>query len=162
MIWTGIAVSLICIGPVAWMFYRGYASDNRLKKQLKALAMANHWHFGQAEINGGRLCAIDRKNAIVALVHDVKGVAKVSYATLNPLVSIRYSAGGINEEEEPCNLIVDNGHSFSTLQFYTPGIDNAIKYRDLEQFGQRWFAEAQKVAVKSRKPEAKSGQAVRV
>ena len=149
MIWTSIAVSLMCIGPVAWLFYKGYAMEQKLNNQLKKLEKNNDWNFSQSEINNGnRICAIDYNNKVIAMVRVVRGEAVVKYALLLDVIELNYAAGGINEEDEPCELIILTEHGITPFVFYQPGVDASIKFRELEQYGKRWFNQAQKVAVK--------------
>ncbi len=148
MIWTSIAVSLLCIGPVAWLFYKGYALENKLKKELKALEQKNGWSFDQTELNGQRICGIDSKQLVMAMVWLAKNEVKITHTFLFGVKELKYATGGVNEEEEPCELLVKNEDSSSKFVFYQPSIDNALKFRDLELFGKRWFNKAQEVAVK--------------
>ncbi len=151
MIWTSIAVSLICIGPVAWLFYKGYAMEQKLRKQLNALEKKNGWTFDQMELNGQRIVAIDSKALVMALVWLVKNEVDTKHCFLFGLKEIKYATGGVKEEEEPCELVVNTEDNSTRFTFYMPGVDSAIKFRDLELYGKRWYNNAQKVAIHSGK-----------
>lgn len=143
MLGVSIALTLLILGPVAWLFYKSYKHEKDLHNKINSLTGLHGWQFDQRELNGQRLCALDSKNGILAMAHTIKGNITLQVADLRDVKKIHFSIAEDNADA-PCELVITTPKEVISFMFFKPGVDNVLQKENLQAFGRRWHGHCRK------------------